>query len=789
MAGDAGQSVQEQRAAIGVLRGIPTARLERALVEHIDTLSYRLDAWETSLFARRLARQRQLGLPVAQRRAGVYLGSYGYLEHVRPNPGRRQQVSDRTLHRPLRTGAENLYTEAGNGGYVHAPSLNHATAAAVLRNGYLTHASPTDPQALAVNLSSGRVQRAASLLEGIRHGQSLEVLLGVQFERGLHDWTTRPANPVILDQLKPLFRTAFPIIRTRVPQATDASNGASQITEDYQVVNGLTLARTTGAFPYGITELSALSQEQRDAIKTEKAAIENTLDALRDVLTAESAYQLALGNFDRAAGVLQSAGNGTVPPDVEVLATPRGTGIAFTQRLAVHFKAAAVNDPWPGVSVGERAKLEPGLNAWLGDLLGTPDAIKCTASALAPDGSVLVIGGNPVEATVSIADLGLQPIDFVYTVRSQVEPSGAAELETRVRYAFARANAVADDVVVRIAFADAGGDLAARSFAEVLPLADRLRRLLGRSRPLDARHFRSASKDAPAPEDNPGSIDVAELRARVGARLTAVRALFGVLQSKADNARANPTVANVNALRAALMDVANAGFSYAVPRSALGNSAEQLECAHHSGGCAHGARDDPRCRHRRSAHEGGRRHRRRAKAVHSVGRREDVDGWRHARSCRRFDFDDKTAVAQADAARDELISYARDTIGVPLPVEEWLHGVSLVRPLVHDFEMARAMADAVRDEPLLLSAIQLPVRDGDSWLGAQYPDTMQVLHDTISVVQHLPQGFDATAAQCGLLDRRVGRVRADAPGGHRPRVQLQRAQQRPAAGAASGGDA
>src|SRR5581483_10768781 len=49
LAGSAGQSVQEQLAAIAALRQLPTARLERALVEHIDTLSYRLDAWETSL--------------------------------------------------------------------------------------------------------------------------------------------------------------------------------------------------------------------------------------------------------------------------------------------------------------------------------------------------------------------------------------------------------------------------------------------------------------------------------------------------------------------------------------------------------------------------------------------------------------------------------------------------------------------------------------------------------------------------------------------------------------------
>jgi hypothetical protein len=116
-----------------------------------------------------------------------------------------------------------------------------------------------------------------------------------------------------------------------------------------------------------------------------------------------------------------------------------------------------------------------------------------------------------------------------------------------------------------------------------------------------------------------------------------------------------------------------------------------------------------------------------------------------------FVFPDSGAVSQADGARNQLLDYAHNTLDVPLPVEEWLHGAACVRPLVHDFEMIRLLADTVRDEPLLLSAIQLPFRTADSWLGAQFPPTMQVVHDTISVVQHLPQGFDATTAQSGLL--------------------------------------
>jgi len=748
----AGQSVQEQRAAIGALRSLTTARLERALVEHIDTLSYRLDAWETSLFARRLDEQRNLAAAVDARRTGVYVGAYGYLENVRPPAAARQHVPDASLPASLRQGNDNLYTDPSNGGYVHAPSLNHAAAAALLRSGYLTHASATDPDALAVDLSSGRVARANALLDGVRHGQSLEALLGVQFERGLHDWTTRPTQPVILDQLKPLFRAKFPILKTLVPQANAAAEGAgaSQIAEDDTVTNGLTLARTTDAYPYGIHELSALTPAQQNAIRAEKAAIEDTLDSLRDVLTAEAAYQLALGNFDRAAAVLQSAGSGTAPPDVQVLDTPRGTALSFTQRFAVQLTTAPVNNPWPAVPLSERAKLEPSLNAWLGDLIGPPDTITCQASALASDGSVLIAGGAPVQATISLADLALQPIDFVFMVRSQVEASGAAELEQRVRNAFAKARAVADEVVVKIAFADPGAVGGGRSFAEILPMADRLRRLLGKAHRLDGRHFQSASKDTAPMPDNPGRIDAVELRTRVGDRVAAIRALFPILQAVRDAASANATVATVDALRDALLGVANAGFSYAVPQSAFGAGAasldrltQQADAVLKRAAILGTATDDALTEIDATASP-----EKRAAMLSDLAK-----GWVGSDFLLlpRFAFPDAASVGSADAARDRLLDYVTNTAGQPLPVDEWLHGVACVRPLMHDFEMVRVMAETWRDAPLRMSPLQLPFRNNDSWLGAPYPPTMDVAHDTISMVQHLPQGFDAAMAQSGLL--------------------------------------
>ncbi|HEX8905464.1 MAG TPA: hypothetical protein VF771_11505, partial [Longimicrobiaceae bacterium] len=110
------------------------------------------------------------------------------------------------------------------------------------------------------------------------------------------------------------------------------------------------------------------------------------------------------------------------------------------------------------------------------------------------------------------------------------------------------------------------------------------------------------------------------------------------------------------------------------------------------------------------------------------------------------------AVASAHAARAGLLAHAR-AAGMALPVDEWLHGASCVRPLVHGFEMVRVMAEtASPDHAFDLSPIQLPFRTGDSWLGVEFPAGMEVVHDTAAVVQYLPQGFDPAApAQSGLL--------------------------------------
>ena len=102
---------------------------------------------------------------------GINVGAYGLLESITRAP--RQRVS----------GTPGVFSIPTNGGYIHAPSVNHGAAAAVLRSVHLGHAAAARSQAFSIDLSSQRVRNALALLEGIRAGQPLAALLGYRIER------------------------------------------------------------------------------------------------------------------------------------------------------------------------------------------------------------------------------------------------------------------------------------------------------------------------------------------------------------------------------------------------------------------------------------------------------------------------------------------------------------------------------------------------------------------------------------------------------------------------------
>jgi hypothetical protein len=176
-------------------------------------------------------------------------------------------------------------------------------------------------------------------LEGIQNGQTLEALLGYQFERGLHDWTTRSPNPIILNHLKPNFREAFPLTKTKVPQE-GKTTGPEEVALDYHVTNGFSACKQTDDFPYGITTFPALSADQINAIRAEKKEIEDTLDAMRDVLTAESAYSISVRKFRKGVcgDAIHFRSNNFAKRRSDQFV--QGTDLSFTNKVVIHFDSS-----------------------------------------------------------------------------------------------------------------------------------------------------------------------------------------------------------------------------------------------------------------------------------------------------------------------------------------------------------------------------------------------------------------------------------------------------------------
>src|SRR5262249_44694110 len=120
----------------------------------------------------------------------------------------------------------------------------------------------------------------------------------------------------------------------RVSEALRASN----------VVDGLGLRKRWRAglsgnvwddttIPFGSAGLPARASPEGQAVEAELRALDNAVDALADLLVAESVHQVVQGNAQRAGATVDALSRGDArAPDVEVVRTPR-SGTAVTHRL------------------------------------------------------------------------------------------------------------------------------------------------------------------------------------------------------------------------------------------------------------------------------------------------------------------------------------------------------------------------------------------------------------------------------------------------------------------------
>ncbi|GAA2093889.1 hypothetical protein GCM10009841_03930 [Microlunatus panaciterrae] len=541
--------ITDHRAAITTFAGLPADRMTALTREHLDLCSYRLDAWLGGLAHRRLQILR------ARRPRGAQIGAYGWVENLRRKPSAppATAVPEALAGLPGRP----LISDPTGEGFIQTPSPTHAVTAAILRAAYRSQtAEGSFGNEMSVNLSSDRVRVALSLIDGVRAGNDLGALLGYRLERFLHEYYARPDTPQVVELDSAIFplRRAYPTVAAVAP-------GAEAVTEPTRyVVDGLALVRTLldwveandpdaegtlfqtlwahqAAYPW-LTKPGALPPRA----ETDKLvgvlrgidAIADALDALADLTISETVHQLVRGNHARAAAVLAALSEGTAIPHPEVTDTPR-TGLPISHKLILQLPAMSA-DPvvgpvgWEAVPMTARAALEPAVNHWLGVLLGDPAKIRIrlNSGGLAPGAAL---------PEVSVADLGLQPLDLVALladgfdsavgtltarVLDQLRPAELPPDQPGVVVADGPQTTATDSWTIESLRAPAWGPLI-RSITDVAPLLEAAADLLGKSRPANASDYAAPEFTATAGD----GIDVDDLATRVqrlldGARQDAV---------------------------------------------------------------------------------------------------------------------------------------------------------------------------------------------------------------------------------------------------------------------------
>lgn len=612
--------------AFARLSALPAEALDFATREVFDLASYRFDAWVTSLAHLRLDETRR-----AAPDGGIVLGAYGWVEDVRPEPQRNPSA-----------------------GYVHAPSLAHATTAAVLRSAYLTHQDGAR-RPMEIDLSSDRVRLGLHILDGIREGQPLGALLGYRLERSIHD----AGND--LDRFIEDLRRLAPL-----EDSSPADTSTSESIAPHDVVDGLALLRKLEADPNLLARAGLPS-----AISSLVKRLDDALDAVADLALAESVHQLLRGNTLRAGATLDAIARGdTPPPELDVVRTPRA-GTALTQRLL----AVAIGGQAPGWPVTPRAQAEPRLNAWAAALLGDPARVRARAHFV--DASGAVVG----TAEIGLDRLGLAPLDLLALPESDGLP---AELADRLRRAVA---APAGATVEPVAERDPAWAPSVVALGEWLGLSQAVSRLVGAARAVEPR-------DLIAPGDGaaPGAIDTAELQKRADAAETRLRSAFAALQGGGN-------------LEAALLAVAGFGATGAVPSADPSQwSAQAAAVAAEIGGRIETLTRLASGLSRSTASP-------EASRDHDVARLKAVFG----DSFLVLPVLAPDLAATWPALWNHSVSLQG---GDPLASVRWLQRMSRVRPGAARLDQALLYAEALAGRPLTrFDVAQLPAADGERWLG------------------------------------------------------------------------
>lgn len=692
--------------------------------ETIDTTTFRFDTWRLSLVNQRLNDLRGIQDGSSNRNMGIYLGAYGWVTDVKPD-GNRVVVTP-----PTSNFSGTIYHETSNKGYIHAPSINQAVTGAVLRSGYDNRADQNMTDPLSINLSSERVRSALDIMDAISNGQELNVLLGYEFERRLHDTQIHPG--LDLDQFIQPLRDAFSQNNT----IQDYNADDIQEVKARNVVNGISLideyksSGMTGII--NTAGLTNITTSQSDAIEAEIKWIWDLMDAVGDIAMSEGMFQIVQGNQVKGGAVTDAISKGKLVAEPDVVDSNK-TGTPVSQRFTMHFSTdTALTNGWnfSPVPATSRALSEPYANKWLISLLPAPDSISC----------VVDVNSGESQVTVSAQDIALQPIDLMYLVNDELKDDDSM-LSLHIKR-FVRKSYNYDATAVLKILYDQGN----YSFAEVLPVLRYARKLLTNSRPLN-------TLDYIAPNESDGATyeyDVNDLHSRASAAGNSLAGAATTLTTALNASSPNAQTIN-NALYAL--------SAYGIEQTVY-EFYEDTDTDHLAELTAWGS-----------------------SVLSQVAQKQaklgDLDLTLPASpDGNREYFNTVTAYVKAvygdsfvllpkfniRAAEQTMLNPAftlassllQDHLGNNLLTDEWLGSIARVRKNAAAYEILSSIAsvinfDAFYDRPI--KALQLPyaTAGSDRWLGASVTDASFIQQGYVAIGASMPAGNTVSVPQVGIM--------------------------------------
>jgi hypothetical protein len=516
-----------------------TEEFERAISSTLDVSSHRLDAWWTSLATRRLDGIRsggdagtdglmtpgladawvdtadgstpsyefdpeELDLAEADGDGGTYLGAYGFVEDL--------AYEDRN-------GSRESFE------FVQAPSVSHARTAAILQSGYHSNPDEQFQEKMQVDLSPKRVSNAQTVLRGLREGLWLGEILGYFVERRIHEVSQDRAQ-VNLDRHVSTFRSQYPLVEGKVRDIDPGDGGRAK-----DVTDGYALYRTLlNEGVEAVVSSLGVSGPDRDAAIRIFEELDEVVDAVADLLTAENVHQLQQGNYSQAGRSISALAEGKIPREPEVTKTIRDTTGVTHRLLALtglgdEGTGADLRPPTPWQTTGTietpevaedgslsidedtgkpveseaqfvvRGDAAPVVNELAGRLFPDPGNVHCVATYEWETNSDENPTDHSVSRGVTLSDLKLSPLDALYLTQRSGGAAGS-KLESHVAYHVLRDRPTSSppiprdaDVEVDFERRPAGADDADLTFGEFVELSRSLRDLVGEGRPADATDF------------------------------------------------------------------------------------------------------------------------------------------------------------------------------------------------------------------------------------------------------------------------------------------------------------